>query len=218
MLIAHNLPVELKVAEKCGTSLLSQGVLRVGGAFLCGWLMHLTFTSFDLLQDPNVIFWQPEQQPGALDAWAWGQVRNLFSIFLIIFGLLLVMKAAKKIGLVNLLNRLLRPVLRAMGIGGSASTITVVGLSLGITYGSGLILHEVRQGGVDRRDLFFSVSLMGLSHALVEDTLLMLMLGAHLSGVLFGRLVFSLLLVTLLVRLVTAMSEEKFEKLLMSRG
>ena len=35
------------------------------------------------------------------------------------------------------------------------------------------------------------MALMGLCHSLVEDTILMMLLGGHLSGILGGRVVFS---------------------------
>jgi hypothetical protein len=149
--------------------------------------------------------------------WAIGQIQNLGSIFLIILGLLAFMKLATALRLTELCNHLLRPVLKIIGIGPSASTITVVGLSLGITYGSGLILHEISNGRVGRRDIFFSMSLMGMSHALIEDTLLMVMIGAHHSGILWVRLGFSLLMMAVLVRIVRGMSNERFDKLFMSR-
>jgi len=218
MLIAHSLPLELKIAQKCGSSLVAQAVLRIVGAFLCGWILSLIYGSLDLLQAQNQVFWTPGEQPDTIWEWAVGQVQNLGSIFLIILGLLTFMKLATAMRLTDLCNFLLRPVLKLIGIGPSASTITVVGLSLGLTYGSGLILHEIDNGRVNRQDIFYSLSLMGMSHALIEDTLLMVMIGAHHSGILWGRLVFSLLAMGVLVRLVRGMSNERFDRLFMSRA
>ena len=55
---------------------------------------------------------------------------------------------------------------------------------------------------------------MALCHSLIEDSLLMLALGAHLSGVLLGRLIFSLVVVFILVRVLGRLPDEKFERLL----
>ena len=91
-----------------------------------------------------------------------------------------------------------------MGIGGSAATITVIGLVMGLAYGGGLILHDVQKGKVGPRDVFSAISLMSLSHALIEDTLLMYLIGATLWGTFVGRLVFSLIVVAVLSRLAPA--------------
>ena len=103
-------------------------------------------------------------------------------------------------GITEKLNNLLKPVLEAIGIGKNAATLTVIGLSMGITYGGGLMIHEVKSGSISKRDVFASLTLMGLSHALIEDTLLMMLLGAHLSGTLWARLIFSLLFVGVMMR------------------
>jgi hypothetical protein len=85
---------------------------------------------------------------------------------------------------------------------------------MGIGYGGGLILHEVKKKRVGQRDIFFALSLMGLSHSLIEDTLLMVSLGGGLSGILVGRVLFSLLVVFVLVRVVGALSPKTFLKFL----
>jgi len=53
---------------------------------------------------------------------------------------------------------------------------------------------------------------MGLTHSLIEDTLLMLAMGAALSGILFGRLLFTIFIMIILIKLINYLSEEKFEK------
>ncbi len=93
-----------------------------------------------------------------------------------------------------------------MGIGTKASAITVVGLTMGLTYGGGLIIHEARLGHIHERDVFYSLTLMGLCHGLIEDTLLMVMIGGHLSGLLWARLGFAFVAVSLIVRATARLS------------
>lgn len=216
LLIAHGLPVELKVARMCGPSLIGQGVIRVGCALACGLTMHLVLDGFDLLQQPNTIFWTPGAEPATHLAWALGEARNLGSIFLIIFGLMLVMKVLDALRVTHFMSWALRPILTRIGIGPSASAVTVVGLTLGLSYGSGLIVHEAKSGNLGRRDAFFSLTLMGLAHALIEDTMLMMMLGADFNGVFWGRLVFSLVFMAMLVQVVERLPRSFFERALMS--
>ncbi len=218
LLIAHGLPVELKVAQQCGVSMRAQGALRVGAALVCGLGLHLLFDGLHLLQGPNAVLFTPGEEPATLALWALGEVRNLASIFCIILGLMCIMRLLDALRVTALCNWLLRPVLRAVGIGRAASTVTIVGLALGLSYGSGLIIHESRSGRIGGRDLFYSLTLMGLAHALIEDTMLMLLLGAHMGGVFWGRLLFSLAFMALLVRLTSGLSDETFGRLLLRRG
>jgi len=60
--------------------------------------------------------------------------------------------------------------------------------------------------------VFFALALMSLCHSLVEDTILMVLLGGHVSGVLIGRAVFSLAVVFLLVRILARVSDAAFAK------
>lgn len=218
LLIAHNLPVECRVAQKCGPSLPGQVLARVLGALACGWLLHLAYGLTGTLAETNRILWTPAAAPSGLWPWAWGEARNLAAIFAIILALMLAMRLLTALRVTALLDALLRPALRAMGIGPEASLVTVTGLALGLTYGSGLIIHEVRSGRIGRRDVFYAVTLMGLSHALIEDTLLMVLMGAHVSGILWGRLAFSLAALFLLVRATRKLSDRTFERLFMSRA
>ena len=59
---------------------------------------------------------------------------------------------------------------------------------------------------MDRRDVFSAISLMSLSHALIEDTLLMYLIGASLWGTFVGRLAFSLVVVAVLSRVAPALA------------
>ena len=64
----------------------------------------------------------------------------------------------------------------------------IVGVITGIVYASGVILKEVRSGEMSRHDVFSCMTLMGLAHAIIEDTCLMLLIGAHIGGIFFLRL------------------------------
>jgi hypothetical protein len=201
MLMAHCLPVELKIAQKAGARLLFQGVFRIGSALLLGWFLHITYSTFNLLQGQASVLFKPSTASESLPAWAVSQTRGFLNIFFIIFILLLFIRLLDRLKLTDLMNRLLRPVLKTIGIGAKASTIAVVGTTLGIIFGAGLIIHEAKTGKIQKQDVFFALTLMGLSHGLFEDTLFMLMVGGHLFGILLARIAFSLAAMALLVRI-----------------
>ncbi|MFW6082266.1 MAG: hypothetical protein ACOC7W_10145 [Desulfosalsimonas sp.] len=208
ILVAHALPVEVKIAQESGNRFLFQAFIRVGGALLLGFILHWLYYLTGWLQQENVIFWQGEisKTPGLL-VWGLDQLRNLGFIFCVILALIILLRVFNRLGITEILIRLLQPLLRFMGIGREAAPLTIVGMTMGLTYGGGLIIRESKSGRVEPRDVFASVTLMGLTHSLVEDTLLMFMLGGHLSGILAARLIFSLLVVAALVRGLGRMSD-----------
>ena len=202
MLVAHNLFVEGAIAKKCGVGFWGQTALRLVAAFACGALLHAVFGGLHLFTGPAPLLFTPPAADAGLGAWAFGEIRNLAMIYLVIACLVGLMRFLDALGVTKLFETALLPFLRLMGIGRSAATITVIGLVMGLAYGSGLILLDIAQGKVGRRDVFAAISLMSLSHALIEDTLLMCLIGASLWGTFVGRLLFSLAVVAVLTRIV----------------
>lgn len=206
VLIAHTLFVEGKVAQYCGLSMSLQMGIRVAAGLLFGVLFFRICAAGGLLTEPAVMLYTPAPAPDSHLVWALRELRSFILLFFVISGLMLFMRLLTALRVTALLNSLLSPLLRLMGIAPEAATITVLGLTSGLAYGGGLIINEARSGTLQHRDIFTSVTLMGLSHAIVEDTLIMAALGASLSGTLFGRLVFTLVVMMVLARLLRRFS------------
>jgi hypothetical protein len=214
MLVAHNLPVEIRIAQESGTRFPFQLAVRVGGAFLLGLLLHQTYSGLGWLSQQAQISWHPVPQAQGLHFWVFEQLKGLFWIFLIVLGLIVLMRTMTRLKITELLIRLLQPVLRMIGVGREAAPITIIGMTMGLAYGGGLIIREARSGKVPPRDVFFSLTLMGLAHSVVEDTLLMMVLGGHLSGLLWARVAFALLFTLILVKLVNRLQERTINHIL----
>ena len=212
MLIAHTLPIELRIAQKAGARLWFMFSLRVIGAFILGWILNTFYTSFHLHQNATTILWNPGNTDTSLFHWVIRECRNYLMIFLIILVILLIMKLLKKSGIIDRLNNLLEPLLGFLGMSKNAAPITIIGMTMGISYGGGLIIKEAKSNLLSKKDAFLSLSLMGLSHSLIEDTLLMVAMGAALSGILLGRFAFTLIIMLVLIKCINRLSEPVFNK------
>jgi len=104
MLIAHSLPVELQIADKAGPRWLSMGVLRIGGALLYGLILNQILLWGNWLAESSVLLWYPESGPVDLQTWAWDQVVGLLLMFVILLGIMLLMKVLDKFGLSKFLQ------------------------------------------------------------------------------------------------------------------
>ena len=111
------------------------------------------------------------------------------------------MRLFKLVGLLGFFERMLAPFLPHFGMGPQAAPITVVGMIMGIGYGGALIIRETATGKLAKEEVFNSMILMGLCHGLLEDTLLMAAIGGKFAGILWGRILFSLIVTYLLVQL-----------------
>lgn len=200
LLMAHGLPIEARIAQKAGVRLGATLLVRIGGGLLFAALLNLIYSQGGWLQNPNELYWQPDPVDSSLGGWALAQVKSLLMIQLVIILLLSGLKVLRLLGVERLMTWLLQPLLRLLGIGREATSITIIGVTLGLSFGGALLIREAQAGHVSKRDVFASMAFLGLCHSLIEDTLLVMLLGAHLSGVLCLRLAFSLITIALMTR------------------
>lgn len=212
MLIAHSLPVELSVSKRAGADLLPIALIRLSGALVYAYLLNKIFLHFHISQQKAVLLFSANDAAGDLLGWGLELLQNQGLIILIIFCIVLCMRLFRVLGILGLLERLLAPVLPLFGMGRQAAPITVVGMIMGIAYGGALIIRETSIGKMGKDEVFNSMALMGLCHGLVEDTLLMAAIGGNLGGILWGRIIFSLIVIFLLVRLLRLLTPGRIQR------
>lgn len=190
ILTAHALPVELRIVQKAGMPIHYALILRLGGAFALGALLNLAYGA-TYLQHPAVLAFTPPPAKDDWTTWATDQLRNWMIIFIIIQTLVLFINLLRVTHAERLLIILLAPPLRLLGIGKQAITMTMTGMLLGLSYGGALLIEQSRNGTINPRDALCTLSLLCLCHSIIEDTLLVMLAGAHLSGILYARLLFA---------------------------
>ena len=201
MLIAHGLPVEGAIAKKAGVRWRATLSIRIFGALLFGALLTLIYLKFDYLQQPNQLLWQPELAKPNLLEWFVEQIKTLGLILVIISGLISLLRLLKWLHIETLMHWLLSPLLTLLGLSKQASNITIIGITLGLSFGGGLLIKEAESGVLSPKDIFIAMALLALCHSLIEDTLLIMLLGAHISGALWGRLAFTIVFISIMSHL-----------------
>ena len=91
MLIAHSIPAEGRIAAQCGVSFIGQAVIRLVVAVIGGVIVHTSCQAFGWLDTPARIAFTPSPDVNLL-WWALGEVRNLVSIFCVIFFVMLLQR------------------------------------------------------------------------------------------------------------------------------
>ena len=192
MLFAHNVPTEQSVVRRAGASALFTGGLRlvVGigyGAAVC-WICQ----ALDLLQDPVSLAWMRQDAgltQGPPDFWPWvlSTLQSLLLVLAVITALVVLMDVLERLGITRLVTRLLTPVLRLSGLEERAAPLTTVGILLGLAYGGALIIDAAERENFSPRTRLLALSWLSLCHALIEDTLLILALGANIWVILVIR-------------------------------
>ncbi len=192
LLIAHSLLLEIRIAGQCGASMPLQLVLRLASSFSAAFLLHVILDGLGVLQGKAPVFLAAEPTAG-LAEWGVQQLLNLVKMYAIICLVMILQKGLDAFRISEYVGRLLGPLLRLLGISQHAVSIVIIGFTLGILYGSGSLISSAQEKKLSDRDIFCSISLLGLSHSLIEDTLLLTLIGASLWGLLGFRILFTLL-------------------------
>ncbi len=66
-----------------------------------------------------------------------------------------------------------------MGISGKGFIPLATGIIIGLTYGAGVIIHSIRSSDMTRREAFLILLYLSICHAIIEDTLIFVIIGAN---------------------------------------
>lgn len=192
MLFAHNVPTEQSVVRRAGASALITGALRIVVALIYGGAVSWACRALDVLQEPVSLAWMQqdaELAQGPPDVWPWilSTLQSLALVLVVIVGLVILLDVLERLGITRLVTRLLTPVLRLSGLEERAAPLTTVGVLLGLAYGGALIIEAAERENYSPRTRLLALSWLSLCHALIEDTLLILALGANIWVILVLR-------------------------------
>jgi spore maturation protein SpmB len=215
MLIAHAFLIELVITQRAGAKILPMFLIRFVFGFVAGVLIFWIYHFLGVLQcTPETIntILTGKKDPTLLE-WGLNELKFYGLLFVWITGFIILLDILKRTGGIEKINNWFELVLRFLGIGKDVIPITVVGMTLGLAYGGGLIINEVNQNkSIKKRDVLYALVLMAICHSVVEDSLLLMSIGAHYSGVFIFRIGFALVVTYLFVKVTSKWSDEKMAR------
>ncbi len=203
MLIAHALPIEQAIVRKAGAGFWFTGLLRFAAAVLYGaGIAALCDATGWLSQPADAGLLRSLARPATdLAGWLLASATALAITFLIILALILLLDAFERLGITRRLTSAMLPLLRISGLSRELAPVTTVGVLLGLTYGGGLIIKEAQEHNFAARPRVLALCWISLSHSLIEDTGLMLAIGADIWVIVVGRVIMTLLAIRLIALL-----------------
>ena len=119
-------------------------------------------------------------------------------IFAIIFSIITLINVLKSLGIWQIILKVLKIPLSYLGMSDKVANIILIGLTLGISFGGGFLIEESKKKEITKKDIFLSLAFLGLCHSIIEDTILILLLGSHISGILFFRFIYTIFIILIL--------------------
>jgi hypothetical protein len=120
-----------------------------------------------------------------------GSFRLLLRVFIIVVPIMVVLELFEGSRPFRRLVRLWARLMKPLGMTEEIATPTFVGFLFGIAYGSGVIIRETRRRRVPRRQVFLMSAFLSQVHAIVEDSLVFIALGAAALWMVGFRLIWA---------------------------
>jgi hypothetical protein len=194
-LISHNLPVETAVQKRTGSSFWLILVIRLTASFTGALILSLV-----LRTDPQAAAAAGVQVVSGdvaaeLKTWLLGMVVLCVKILALITLLMILQRIMEEFGMMRWMSRLLKYPLMVLGIPEQAAFLWIVANTLGLAYGSGIIIDHVERGRLSPRHADILNAHIAVSHSLLEDTLLFVAVGASLFWITVPRIALAAMVV-----------------------
>ncbi len=121
-------------------------------------------------------------------------------LLLIIVPLVTVFEVLRYLPVFRRAGRAFDPLMHGMGLSRDAAVPLFTGIFLGIAYGAGIMIRVAQEKRLPRRELFLMGLFLATCHAVVEDTLVFVVLGANGWIILGVRIFIAVALTVLLAR------------------
>ncbi len=122
-----------------------------------------------------------------------GSLSSVLGIAKVVFPLMIVMQVAKDYHLLDHLSKYLKPLTDFLGMSRNSGFPLMVGILFGLAYGAGVIVQSAKEGNLTRKDMVLLSVFLASCHAVFEDVLIFVAIGANGWLILFARIAAGLL-------------------------
>lgn len=195
-LISHGFLIETAILKKTGSSATRMLLLRLLSSFIVAAILN-----FILPGNPSdgSYSYQNEHSDLSLAIFDWlPQIgATLLKIIILVNALLFIQLCLDEFGILKYLTKPLSPLMRFMGLPKESSFLWIVGNTIGLAYGSAVMLQKVKEGQLKAKETDLLNHHLSISHSQLEDPLLFLSLGYSIPILIIPRVLFAIVVVWL---------------------
>lgn len=195
-LVSHGFPIETAVLSKTGSSAIRMITIRLLGSFLVAWLMNLFMPGEASNQQFVQEITKTELSTVLID-WVYSMIYTILKIIILINLLNVLQKILEEFGITKWLTKPLKPLIKLFGLPQSTAFGWIVANTLGLAYGSAVIISLVEDKKLNKHDADLLNHHNAISHSQLEDPLLFLTFGYSIPWLILPRLFVAILSVWL---------------------
>lgn len=109
-----------------------------------------------------------------------GSLSSIISMAKVIIPLMMTMEILKDLRVLEKLSLKMKPIAKFFEISDEAVFPLIIGLIFGLAYGAGVIIESVKENDLPKKDLYVIMIFLVACHAVIEDTLIFVVIGANL--------------------------------------
>lgn len=194
-LISHNLFVETAIQRKTGSSFIIMFSLRLITSLICAYFLNLLLPEnlgINHAVQKSIEFTNVGDM---LSNWVRNAGILVVKISLIISGLMVLQNILKEFNILSIISKFFAPLMRVMGLSNESSFLWFVAQTLGLTYGSAVMIEEVNNEEITPESANLLNYHIAINHSLLEDTLLFVAIGVPAGWIIVPRFAFAILVV-----------------------
>lgn len=194
-LVSHNLFVETAIQKKTGSSAWIMFFLRLLTSVLGAFILNLVLP--EQLGVNHVVLKSIEFGNVSTMLINWFTTAGFLSIkiTLIVTGLMMLQSILKEFNVLPVISTAFAPLMRTMGLSNDSSFLWFVAQTLGLTYGSVVMIEEVNNHEITNANAKLLNYHIAVNHSLLEDTLLFVAIGVPAGWIIVPRFIFAILIV-----------------------
>jgi Fe2+ transport system protein B len=199
LLISHNLIQEGIIQGKSGLNPVKATLFRLAASSVTVMIVarFLGTESARLLEKSASAAAHP---PLLMMVKSWFAATLFLSakIFMIIMVIMILLETMKIFNMIHHIVRVLRPLLKTMGLNQVVGLLWLTAVVFGIAYGGAVIVEETKEGHIKKEELEKLHLSIGINHSMIEDPALFLSLGLSAFWLWIPRFILAIIAVRLL--------------------
>ncbi|MFA7116768.1 MAG: nucleoside recognition domain-containing protein [Bacteroidales bacterium] len=195
ILCSHSMIIETAVQKKTGSSVIRLVIYRTLSGIILAFLLNAIIPLSDIVMPKTLKAIENPNFGLMFSGWCLDTLHVVIKMVVLIFCLNILQSLLKEYGVMKMLSRFLKPLLKIFGLPPKCSFLWIIANVIGLSYGSAAMIEEVNEGKLTQEEIDLTNYHVCISHSNLEDLLLVAAMGAVWWILILSRWLMSMVLV-----------------------